>query len=277
MERDDGFADPGSLMQYFTEYPDWGPLEQRMPDFVHGNILDVGCGAGRHALHLQNLGFEVVGIDKSPLAIEVAKQRGLRQAYRHFARRTRAEQHPLSHAHAAVRFHHHDGPQYRTSPRIERRKKDLRAFHRITTPDARIIGTTRDPHDTTDPDHLAYQARNRRQGRMSGQIRFRIRHRKLASDWMYYLFLSEEEFRELVHGTGWRLEDRKGRLWIRQRRLELAAAVGDHANNSRKLRKLELMDNRSHPGDAYHLLFLEGLRCWSGLASICWLGNYEIP
>ena len=206
VERDDGFADPGSLTQYFTEYPDWGPLEQRMPNFVHGNTLDVGCGAGRHALHLQSLGFEVVGIDKSPLAIEVAKQRGLRQAYAisldELARNSIPYLTLMRPFGSIIMMGHNIGLLHG----LNEGRKILRAFHRITTPDARIIGTTRDPHDTTDPDHLAYQARNRSEGRMSGQIRFRIRHRKLASDWMYYLFLSEEEFRELVHGTGWRLE-----------------------------------------------------------------------
>ena len=40
-------------------------------------VLDVGCGAGRHSLYLQGKGFDVTGIDISPLAIKVCRLRGL--------------------------------------------------------------------------------------------------------------------------------------------------------------------------------------------------------
>jgi SAM-dependent methyltransferase len=205
VEREDGFADPGSLMQYFTAFADWGPLEQHMPELVHGRVLDVGCGAGRHALYLQDLGFEVVGIDKSPLAIEVAKQRGVKQAYAisldELAGRE-AEMTGLGAFDSVIMMGHNIGLLH---GRLEGRNI-LEGLNRITSSGARIVGTTRDPGETTDPDHLAYQEWNRKRGRMPGQIRFRIRHRKLASDWLDYLFLSEEEFRHLAEGTGWRLE-----------------------------------------------------------------------
>ena len=45
--------------------------------FVRGRVLDLGCGAGRVGLHLQSRGHDVVGIDVSPLAVEIAGQRGL--------------------------------------------------------------------------------------------------------------------------------------------------------------------------------------------------------
>ena len=48
--------------------------------YVRDRVLDVGCGAGRHALYLQNKGFDVTGIDISSLAIKVCKLRGLKKA-----------------------------------------------------------------------------------------------------------------------------------------------------------------------------------------------------
>jgi len=39
----------------------------------------VGCGAGRVALYLQNKGFFVIGIDNSPGAIRICKERGIKK------------------------------------------------------------------------------------------------------------------------------------------------------------------------------------------------------
>jgi cyclopropane fatty-acyl-phospholipid synthase-like methyltransferase len=39
--------------------------------------LDVGCGAGVHAVFLAQLGFSVVGVDFVPAALELARERAL--------------------------------------------------------------------------------------------------------------------------------------------------------------------------------------------------------
>ena len=40
----------------------------------NSNMLDIGCGKGRHAIQLANLGFDVTGIDLSKASIEEALQ-----------------------------------------------------------------------------------------------------------------------------------------------------------------------------------------------------------
>lgn len=42
-------------------------------------VLDVGCGAGKHALFLQKKGMEVTALDISPAAIRVCQMRSLRK------------------------------------------------------------------------------------------------------------------------------------------------------------------------------------------------------
>src|SRR5688572_335456 len=79
IEREDGYLEAGSEPGlYFLEYEQWSLLEQQAVDRAKGRILDIGCGAGRHSLYLQQKGFAVTGIDNSPGAVEVCKLRGLK-------------------------------------------------------------------------------------------------------------------------------------------------------------------------------------------------------
>jgi SAM-dependent methyltransferase len=204
VERDDGFMDPGSLTQYFTEFPDWAPIEQRMPEFVRGPVLDVGCGAGRHALHLQGLGLEVMSIDKSPLALCAAGERGVKNTHVISLDELVAvqPQYLMNTFSSIIMMGHNIGLLHGW----DEGRNILAGLARMTRPDARIVGTTRDPGKTDDRDHLAYQHWNRKRGRMPGQIRFRIRYRKIIGEWMDYLFLSAEELSAIVKGTGWMVE-----------------------------------------------------------------------
>jgi len=45
---------------------------------VRGRVLDVGCGAGRVAIHLEPRGQAVLSIDVSPGAVRTAGERGAR-------------------------------------------------------------------------------------------------------------------------------------------------------------------------------------------------------
>lgn len=42
-------------------------------------VVDLACGTGRHAVALERLGHEVVGVDHSPSMIEVARRRAARE------------------------------------------------------------------------------------------------------------------------------------------------------------------------------------------------------
>jgi 2-polyprenyl-3-methyl-5-hydroxy-6-metoxy-1,4-benzoquinol methylase len=46
---------------------------------IHGCALDLGCGTGTHSIYLAQRGFVVVGVDFSPKAIEMAREKA-RQA-----------------------------------------------------------------------------------------------------------------------------------------------------------------------------------------------------
>ncbi len=68
------------LPYMFREFKDMPEIEQKALSLCSGKVLDVGCGAGSHALYLQNMGISVTGLDASKGAIEVSKLRGLKNA-----------------------------------------------------------------------------------------------------------------------------------------------------------------------------------------------------
>ncbi len=79
MEREDGLLYVGDPSDYFAPFRRWPAAERKAMRFVRGRTLDVGAGAGRVALHLQERGHEVVAIDTSPLALEVCRRRGVKR------------------------------------------------------------------------------------------------------------------------------------------------------------------------------------------------------
>ncbi len=56
------------------EMPD---IELEAMDLCEGRVLDVGGGAGSHALILQERGFDIIALDISPLAVSIMQSRGI--------------------------------------------------------------------------------------------------------------------------------------------------------------------------------------------------------
>lgn len=199
LERDDGFVETGPTWHlYLAPFRRWPAHQRRAMRFVRGRVLDVGCGAGRVCLHLQERGLDVVGIDISPGAVEVCRRRGVRDA-----RVCRIEDvnASLGEFDTIVMF----GNNFGLFGSKAKARRLLRRFHDLTSDWGRIVAETRDVYLTDDPAHLAYHARNRRRGRMGGQVRIRVRHRLHATPWFDYLMVSKDELEELLAGTGWRL------------------------------------------------------------------------
>jgi SAM-dependent methyltransferase len=200
VEREDGFITASSFGPgvYLAPFRRWAPQERRAMRLVRGRVLDVGAGAGRVALHLQERGHEVVAIDLSPGAIEVCRRRGVRDAR---VLSIDDVDESLGTFDTVVMY----GNNFGLFASAAKARRLLRRFHRLTSDRGRIIAQTRDVGGTDNPDHLEYQAYNRERGRLSGQIRIRVRHRRYATPWFDYLMVGPDELRDILEGTGWHL------------------------------------------------------------------------
>ena len=194
IERDDGFLDPVE-MNYFAPVAQWPAVERRALRWARGRVLDVGVGAGRAALELQRRGRSVVGIDISPGAIEVARARGVCDV-RLLAFEDLDDS--VGQFGTIVMFGNNFG--LFSSP-----SKAKRLLRRLRPLADRIVAGSNDPYATEDSAHLAYQDRNRKRGRMPGQLRLRVRYRDLIGAWFDYLIVSPDEMAAILEGTGWRI------------------------------------------------------------------------
>lgn len=198
VERDDGLISVYDPRIYFSDHKHWPLFERKAMRFVKGRVLDVGCGAGRHALYLQRKGFDVLGIDKSSLAIKICKLKGLRKAKVMSVEDVCCRQDRFN---TIIMM----GNNFGLLGGFRKAKRLLKGFHRMTSRDAVIVAETRDPYKTEKRAHLEYHRLNRRRGRMAGQVRIRTRFEKCASKWFDYLFVSKDEMKEILKGTGWKI------------------------------------------------------------------------
>jgi SAM-dependent methyltransferase len=198
VERYDGYIYALRPERYFAAPEEWTSFERAALEAARGEVLDVGCGAGRFALALQDAGVPVTALDISAGAVAVCRERGVRDA-----------------VHATVGDLAARGRRYDTFLLMgenlgllegtARAAGFLAEIAAIARPGARIIGHGADPHTAGDSALASYLLRARPPGRLPGEMTIRVRFRHLATDWFGYLLCSAAELGELTSGTPWKL------------------------------------------------------------------------
>lgn len=197
--REDGARFGDSAAYYLAPYPAWLACERRVVAFVDGPALDLGCGAGRVALHLQERGVEVVGVDRSPGALAVARRRGLKAA--HLAEAGR-DPLPPGRFRTAVLL----GNNLGIAGTVAGTVRLLAQLRERLGSQGRIVFSTIDPRSRL-RDRL-YQRRLERQGRYRGEYRFRMEYGGFAGPWFGLVLFEPEVVARLAEDGGWRWIDR---------------------------------------------------------------------
>jgi len=198
LEVDDGHRTPALPPAWFF-LPDssWSPKEREVLGHARpaGPVLDLGAGAGRHAVWFQSRGHEVTAVDASPGAIEVCRARGVADA-----RLGDLTDPPADKPWSTVLLM--CGNLGLAGGWDETRALLTRLAPRCT-PGAVVIADTIDPTALGDEHSRAHVARNLAAGRPPGQIRLRLHYGARTTPWWDLLNVPVADVAPLVAGTGW--------------------------------------------------------------------------
>ena len=201
VERDDGCVSSDSATLYFLDPGNWFAVEASVPSRTQGRVLDIGAGAGRFALEMQNRGHDVVALDVDDLCLEVCRRRGVAQLFSGtIFDLLETSPEPFD---TFLLMGHNLGLLAGPDEAV----KFLETLGKMANPGARILGTNLEPLGTDDPLHLSYHQQNRERGREPGQLVLRVRWTNLASPWFDYWFLSTSDLRTVAASAGWDLVD----------------------------------------------------------------------
>jgi SAM-dependent methyltransferase len=223
IERDDGYVSVEDAYRYFTPPGEWVEPERRAVEQASGRVLDVGCGAGRHATVMAANGCEVVGIDPSPGAVKVATERGVDARFGSIM-----QPGDVGRFDTIVLLGGNLGL-------LGSRRQATVALWRLAVAareGARLFAVGRN-YSSDDPVHMAYHARNEWRGLLPGQVRMRLRYQDTVSDWFDRLLVAPDELRDLLRPTPWRLDMTSGYsmdgFYLAEMTLAQPVTVADHA------------------------------------------------
>lgn len=167
---------------FFRDFQQWEWWDRvLLPLVTQGPVLDLGAGAGRAALHLQERGLRVTAVDASPGAVEVCRRRGLTDV-----RLGDVNDPPADLRWAGVLLLCGNlglGGSWEGSRRLLARLAELSA------PGAVLVGDSVTP--TGEPG-----------------VVLRIRYRDMVTPWWPQYNIPSTRMAALVDGTGWRVDRR---------------------------------------------------------------------
>jgi 2-polyprenyl-3-methyl-5-hydroxy-6-metoxy-1,4-benzoquinol methylase len=162
-----------------------------------GRALDVGAGSGCHALLLQERGVNVVGLDVVPEAVEIMRQRGLREP------------------HCGDIFQYAAAPYdsillmmngtvvVETLARLEPFLLHLRG---LTKPGGQVLLSSTDLRLLNDPQEQERQSALRNAGRYFGEMQTQLEYRGHKGAAFTALFVDPETLAAAAKRTAWQCE-----------------------------------------------------------------------
>lgn len=207
-ERSDGDESLAQCAWYFAGPEEWGPLERAALDRAGGRddggrgaageprpVLDAGCGPGRALAALPERGHPVLGLDESPGAVRVARERTAQPV-------VVGDLATPPVAAGAVRSALFLGTHVGTGGTVGALRDLLGELDRAVADGGRVVADLYDPTAVEDPELSGYL-----DGRWLADgvatRRFRLRYDGAAGRWRTLLLCSPAALERLVAPTAW--------------------------------------------------------------------------
>ncbi len=172
---------------YFRDMEKMPELEWNALQQCKGRVLDIGAGAGSHALALQQMDTEVTALDFSPLNVSVMEARGVRHVL-------------------CQDFFTLSGQQYDTllmmmngiglAGTLDGLRKFFTHARQLLLPGGQLL------FDSSDIAYM-YEGKPPTSGDYYGQVLYQYEYRRQQSDWFYWLFVDRKTLAKVAAEEGW--------------------------------------------------------------------------
>ncbi len=174
---------------YFRTFDEMPLLEQLAMNYCQGSVLDIGAGAGSHALYLQDRSLAVSALEISPLSCEVMEQRGVQRIINQDIRTYSADRYDT-----LLMLMNGIG----LSETLSGLKQFLTHAALLLKPGGQLL---------FDSSNVAYLYEEEvPQGRYYGEIDYQYSYRKEETDWFTWLYVDHQTLFQLASAAGWRCE-----------------------------------------------------------------------
>jgi len=198
IRRDDNYGARESTARYFRSWEALPAHHRCLLSHARGRVLDIGAGAGQHALALQERGLEVTAIDISPRAVDLCRERGVRDAQVMDAMRMTVDDASFD---TVVIL----GNNLGIAGTLEGLRALLASLRRIVRPGGQILAEFNDHTATHDATHLRYQQWNVVRSRYPGSVSIRVEHDGCCSPFFDWLLPKLGDLRTTCAETGWKV------------------------------------------------------------------------
>jgi len=194
IRTEDGNEEEMPSSEYFNAFENWSPIDRALTQWIDGRVLDIGTGAGRLALYLQETGHQVVAIDLSDGAMEVSRARGVSDVRRHDILAGPLDGEKFD---SICLF----GMNLGIAGLNSNKRNFLTTIQSMLNPGGRIIGTHVNWERTSKKAHIDFQRQLREQGRYPVEMVLKIRYSGIDEDFSWVL-TNQDELRDLCEDVG---------------------------------------------------------------------------
>lgn len=176
---------------YFRDEDSMPELELTALRLCKGKVLDIGAGAGSHALWLQERGFDVTALDISPLAVATMQSRGLKHA-------VRQDIYEFAEQKFDTLLLMMNGIGLTSS--IDGLRRFLNHAATLLLPGGQLL------FDSSDVAYLYEEEGIPQADTYYGEIRCRYEYKAQKTDWFTWLYIDQDMLRTIANEEGWSME-----------------------------------------------------------------------